>query len=78
MKGVFVHDETGKLKSFGIVADTPRVRAGMRPIDGAVLITANVNVGDVEKFHSARGHISANLAVSGTSKDASLKHRTSR
>ena len=60
---VFVHDNTGKVKSFGILAETRRFRGGMRPSDGTVVTTADVSTGDVEKFRTTRGHIAANLAI---------------
>lgn len=78
MKGVFVHDETGKLKSFGILAETGKVRGGMHQPEGASVISVDIAAGEVEKLRAMRGHIAANLAIAGTPKDARLKHPTGR
>jgi len=77
MKGVFVHDAFGNLRSFGIVGETRKVRAGLQPSDGTVVAAVEVTAHDLEKLRNIRGNISANLAVSGTPKEAKLIIRAS-
>lgn len=77
MTGVFVHDAFGNLRSFGIAGETRKVRAGLLPSDGTVIVTVEVTAGDFEKLRNTRGHISANLAIAGTPKEPKLRIRTS-
>jgi hypothetical protein len=78
MKGIFVHDETGKVRSFGILAETRKVRGGMHAPDGAVIAVVDIPADEVSRLRALRGHVAPNLKIAGSLKDARLNFISGR
>jgi hypothetical protein len=76
MKGFFVHDGTGKVKSFGIAGETEefKVRVSMKSSHGSVA-AVEIDPKHVEEIRSTRSQASPKLSIGGTAKEPTLTRK---